>query len=583
MFTTHASIATLVLALQAASPVSAQNYTEKVWGVVAYTLYGDSTPVALVQDSSRVLTNYGASSLAAAGSAFRDRYVATEESGNEATGIQDISTNLLDTKQIEVFSTTDQYVAASAQAFLQGLYPPLGQSNITYADWTTELANGSLARSPLDGYQYPRIVTLGSSDPQSLTLAGQTRCPMHNAAKSEYLNSDNVQEFSQEMRPFYAWIWGEALAGVYAESSATYSNAVDIANYLEYELVHNSSLLKHVNHDEISRVRWLADRYTYDTNSQDSSFSQSSYIGAVNAIAGQTLASSILHALDTNVNGNGAQSKMTLLFGSDEPAVALASLVGLADQQQSNFYSRPARGGSLIFELYSFGDSEQDSAYPSPDDLYVRFFLHNGTNSSIEFLSYSLFKHGPSQAYIPYTEFRTEMETFATTSIQEWCLRCNSQSVFCEGAVDRNQSPSEGKKQVSPAVAGVIGAVVTLVVVAMLAAICFLIWGVHKHTHKPSLGGFKGTRKLASDKDVTFRNPVWGIFKPLKSQQPDEAPADAIVQGHERVGSWEMGQQQKEIEDISTGNPQGISPFDENEEEWRAHSGLQPVKVRESV
>jgi len=111
MFTNRASVTTVALALQAAALVSAQNYREKVWGVFAYTLYGDSTPNALAQESSRALTDYGASSLAAAGSAFRERYVVNDES----MGIQSISPILLDSRQIDVFSTTDQYVVGSAR------------------------------------------------------------------------------------------------------------------------------------------------------------------------------------------------------------------------------------------------------------------------------------------------------------------------------------------------------------------------------------------------------------------------------------------------------------------------------------
>jgi hypothetical protein len=52
----------------------------------------------------------------------------------------------------------DEYVAASAQAFLQGLYPPTNQNS---SGGTLEavdiLANGTISQAPLNGYQYPQL------------------------------------------------------------------------------------------------------------------------------------------------------------------------------------------------------------------------------------------------------------------------------------------------------------------------------------------------------------------------------------------------------------------------------------------
>lgn len=573
MLTNRASLGTALLILQAAL-ASAQDSMEKIWGVFAYTLHGDSTPKALASSPrSRVLTEYGAASLSAAGSTFRDRYVTASSGDVGGTGIEYISPYILDQEEVAVLSTTEQYVVASAQAFMQGLYPPLGQTlNTSYYD------NGAQFTSPLNGYQYPRVVTVSLADPQSITLAGQAKCSKHQAAEKEYQDSSHAQAMTQEYDVFYTTLWREALAGLYDASSVTYTNAVDISNYLDYEFLHNGTLTNSVDEEDLKRARWLADQYTYATNSQNSS-SQSPGSGGVNAIAGQTLALNLLGAFEENIQKVGLQWQMTLLFGSDEPAVALASLMGLAAQSQSNFYSRPVRGGSLVFELYSI-EEKPNSVYPSPENLYVRFFLHNGTSSSTKFESFPLFGHGPSRSFISYSEFRAELEQLAVSSIQDWCLRCNSSSVFCVGVVDQE------KKHMSPAVAGVIGAVVTLVVIGLLAIVGFLVCGARRRqASQPSVGGFKGTSKLASDTDVTFRNPSWAMSKAESAQNGDDLASGVIVQGHERVGSWEMVQQRKESEQVgSARHAQTRSPFEEEiEEEWRNHSGLKPVKVRENV
>ncbi|CEJ58510.1 hypothetical protein PMG11_07164 [Penicillium brasilianum] len=569
--------------LQASLPVTAQAYTEKVWGVFAYTVHGDSTPNVLAEARPRFLSDYGANQLAAAGAAFRDRYLSSGEGFTVSdSAIQYISASVLDSKDVGIFSTTDQFNIASAQAFMQGLYPPLGQSGMAPSDTG---GNSSFDVSPLDGYQYPQIVTLGNGDPQSVMVAGQADCSMHQVAESEYRNGDYAREITEITDAFYVRLWHEVLSGVYAESSATYSNAVDISDYIEYEAVHNSTVQTQLTENEIRQARWWADHYTYATNGQSDSNSQST-ISAVSPIAGQTLATSILRAFDLNIEKFGTAQKMTLLFGGAEPAVALASLLGLAAEQRPNFYSRPVRGASLVFELYSYEADEVYPTYPGIDNLYVRFFMHNGTNDT-DFTSYSLFGYGPSHEYIPYSEFRSEVETFAVQSTQEWCLRCNSAAVFCTGVLDSNGSDSSKKnKGMAPAVAGVIGAVVTLAVIGLLVALGYFIWSRRKRqgNHKPSLGGFKGTDKLASDTDLTFKSPIWDASKSVHAEQNNDIASGVAVRGHERLGSWEMGQQKKEIDDVESASHRHMSTLeDENEDEWRIHSGLQPVKIRESV
>ncbi|CAG8909267.1 unnamed protein product [Penicillium egyptiacum] len=559
--------------------VSAQDFdsVEKVWGVFAFTVYGDSEPFALT--SSQTLTDYGANELAATASDFRYRYV----SGGADTVIQNISPIILDSNDVDVLSATDQNIVASAQAFMQGLYPPLGSMKIS----SSQIANGSSAQAPLNGYQYPRIVTVGEADPQSILIEGHAMCNMYDAAEGEYRGSDEFQDITRDTEAFYRKLWKLALSGVYDESSATYTNAVPISEYLDYEVVHNDSLLENLNRADILRARSLADQYVWSTNSQQPS-SHGSVVGVASPIAGQTLALSILEAFDLNIRGGGTRQKMTLLFGGDEPVVALSSLVGLANQHQPNFFSRLVRGGSFVFELYSFEDSSNlYPSYPGIDNLYVRFLLHNGTDNTTGFEAYSLFAHSPSRASIPYTEFHSELETFAVASTQEWCLRCNAETVFCNGVLDQSVYQTKKNKSMAPAVAGVIGAVTTLAVVGLTGVILFLM--VHARKGNPpkkgSPGGFKGPGKLASDADVSFSGPIWRNSKTDNTQLSSglAAGVGVAVQGHERTGSWEMGQGKKEIENIQPDGMEVRSPFAEHEEDWVVHSGLQPVKVRESV
>ncbi|KAJ6134036.1 Histidine phosphatase superfamily clade-2 [Penicillium sp. IBT 18751x] len=583
----HRQLLAFALCLQASMLVTAQDYGAKVWGVFAYTVHGESIPTVLtVSPGSKVLTEFGANQLQAAGSSFRDRYVPTIDGNSSETAIVYLPPDSLNAEDVSVLSMADQYVSASAQAFMQGLYPPLGESDITSSESTD---NATIGMTPLDGYQYAHIITLGEADPSSVMVDGSAQCDMHQTAEAEYKDSSDAMRITKESVDFYVGLLDDALGPAFDATTATYRNSPEVSEYMDYEAIHNSSFMDTVSESDLSRARWLADQYTYATNGQDSTATSSlSTIGQVNAIAGQTLASSLLDAFDKNIEHFGAHQQMTLLFGNDAPAVALASLMGMASQQQSNFYSRPTRGASLIFELYSFASDEVFPTWPGTDNLYVRFYLHNGTDVSTEFQSFSFFGYGPSIEYVPWTEFKSELETFAVSSTQEWCTKCDAQSIFCNGVLN-NDKPAP-KKQMQPAVAGVIGAVVTLVAVGLLTIVGFLICGCRKHrmTHKPSIGGFKGNGKLASDTDVTFRNPIWGGSKAAGVEESDGVAGAGFGPGHERLGSWEMGQQKKEFGQADSATmtkdrvPMSVA-WDEMEEEWRIHSGLQPVKARESV
>lgn len=433
----------VALCLQASLLVTAQDYGETVWGVFAYTVHGESIPAVLTAlPGSKVLTEFGANQLQAAGSSFRDRYVPTTDGNSSETAIMYLMPGFLDAKDVDIFSTTDQYASASAQAFMQGMYPPLGDSNITSPGLT---GNATIDVAPLDGYQYAHIITLGEADPSYVMVDGSAQCNMHQTAEEEYKDSGDAMRITTESVDFYIGLLDVALGEVFSATTATYRNAPEVSEYMDYEAIHNSSFMDTVSDSDLSRARWLADQYTYATNGQDSSATSSlSKAGLVNPIAGQTLASSLLNAFNTNIEHFGTHQQMTLLFGSDAPAVALASLMGMASERQSNFYSRPAQGASLIFELYSFESDEVYPTWPGSDNLYVRFYLHNGTDSSTEFESFSFFGYGPSNEYVPWTEFKSELETFAVSSTEEWCTRCNAQSIFCNGVLN-NEKPAPKK------------------------------------------------------------------------------------------------------------------------------------------
>ncbi|KAJ9613422.1 hypothetical protein H2200_003364 [Cladophialophora chaetospira] len=535
----------LLLAVHAQTTLKHQ-----VLSTFVYTRYGDRTPFVL--PISPTLTPLGAKQLYEAGSRVRQRYLAPEsDNSTEAASISGIASYQLEYDQLSILSTDDQYVFASALAFMQGLYPPLETMfNYTYLAGESPMSNGSNLVAPLSGYQYPNINSAGSNDLNSIWTSGSDNCPMYLASTNDYYSSPAFEAVQNSTAEFYSSLQPNLLDGVFSDASVGYYDAYYIYDYLNYVSLHNATLAQQISLEQLTTAKILADDWVFALNA-DVDTSGSFPGDHIRAIAGRTLATRILQAFYTTINTQGTSDKMTLLFGSFEPMIAFAALAGLVSPQNAAFYNVPEPGSSFIFELYSL-QAEDIDTYPDTSDIYVRFFYQNGTDPDSSLVAYPLFGLSPSQTMISLADFISGLEGFMLFNIEDWCQTCNSFSVFCPAFtdIDGGFSPSNGQSPnhrggLSPVVAGVIGAVVTLAVAALLFAGLMLIAGVRLHRverrRRSDLGGFKGGNKLASDQDLTLDKGGAGATVVHTEDPTYPAP----VRGHERVGSWELRDQAK--------------------------------------
>lgn len=317
------------------------------------------------------------------------------------------------------------------------------------------------------------------------------------------------------------------------------------------------------------QLRWYADEtawYFWGNTSTSSSDND------IRAMAGRTLAALVLGQFQkiwTNAGSsqNGNSQPLTLLFGDHEPIISLISLLML-DTRFPGFQSMPPQASAIVFELFSV--EKDGTGFPSdPEKLWINFHFQNGTDFQGELTSYPIFGRGLSETDMPWLEFENMMSRIMTNEVLDWCTQCSSAALFCWGVDDVTEwSEAEGAGhggggkggKVSPAVGGVIGAVVALVAAGLIFAAAMLLGGirfrrVERGRRKSSLGGFKGSQKLASDADLSL---------PKNGAAPAGA-ADTtagVVVGsntnnkhtHERVGSWEL--RQKEFGPPSpTGHP----------------------------
>ncbi|EXJ84660.1 hypothetical protein A1O3_05330 [Capronia epimyces CBS 606.96] len=533
-----------------------------------YTLYGDRTPLVLT--TSPTLTPLGAQQLYEAGDRIRQRYITPSESGSIT--INGISPYQLDYDQLTVLSTTDQFVSASALAFLQGLYPPLQtSSNYTYIPGQSTFQNGTNLVAPLHGYQYPNIMAVSSNDLNSIWLSGWKNCPAYTASSNHYYETEAFQSIQNSTEEFYASLQPNFLNGIFPNASVGYFDAAGIYDYLNYASIHNTSAAEHLTPEVLTKAKILADDLVFALNA-DTSVSESKAVDNIRAIPGRTLSTRILQAFDTTINMHGTTDKMTLAFGSYEPMVAFAALAGLVTPHSSAFYSVPAPGSSFVFELISMQTDNTD-AYPDTSDMFVRFLYQNGTDSDSSLVAYPLFGLSPSQSMISFVDFVAGLQKFEIFSVEDWCTTCSSFSVFCpafvgtNGSLDPTGRVSSHQKGLSPAVAGVIGAVVTFAVAALLLGAVMFFGGVRMHrvrtTRRSDLGGFKGGEKLASDQDLTL--PKGGAGAAVIT-----AEETTPVRGHERVGSWELKDRAKaeaaQGQVLSAGMPQPRRPSYEDDD-----------------
>lgn len=558
---------TIVAAAASACLAAAQSSdSEHTHAAFAFVRTGERTPI--LRNDTQILTTVGATQMHALGQKLRSKYV------TGAGSIAGVSKDVLDNDQIWVQTLDTPYLVSSAQAFMQGLYPPQEASNATEV-----LADGTSVDYPLNGYQYASIHAASPNDPYSRLVSGTLSCPQGQADGLKYFTTPEFKAAKGANEDLYKKLKVDWFEGFAEQDDLSYTFALELADYLSYQYAHNSSIYKALANDSdyagiYDKLRYNADEvawYLYGNTSASTADSDD------RAIGGKTLAGSILHSFNQllpektdseNLINNAGQtnkpSPLTFFFGEQDAMVSLMSLMML-DSQSPGFKSIPPYGSAMIFELFSTGDSAE---MPSdPNDLWVRFYFHNGTDSDNEPLrSYSMFNSGRSMTDMPYGEFYTILSTIGMQGLSDWCKSCSSPSLFCIGADGSGvtlvvPTPQERPKKdaISPVVGGVIGAVVSLVVAGLLFALAMLLAGIrfHRveqrlgHSPKSEFGGFKGSAKLASDPDVSLsRNAV----------PPATATAGIVSfggdhkRGHERVGSWEL--RQKEFgKDIGEASP----------------------------
>lgn len=207
------------------------------------------------------------------------------------------------------------------------------------------------------------------------------------------------------------------------------------------------------------------------------------------------MASHIVTTLKDFISSSSSQ-KLNIQFG---PYGTFASFFGLSQlpAASSDFTSIVDYASSMSFELFT----NSASSSPSEEEIMVRFLFANGTASdSNPAKPFPLF--GQDKTELPWKTFVEDMNKIALEGgSKEWCDACGEKSGDCAAYYPAEETAAaavEGGKKggMSNAVAGVIGAMVTLGVVLGLQA---LILGV---------AGLRLTKRRKQETGEVFQVPA---------------------------------------------------------------------------
>ena len=189
----------------------------------------------------------------------------------------------------------------------------------------------------------------------------------------------------------------------------------------------------------------------------------------IRAIAGSLLAGHILDALEPIVQGNPSAPKMNIQFGAYATFLSFFGLADLPAYDSIRFKSIVDYASSMVFELY------RDNL----GDVRVRFFFANGEASRVGLRQVPLF--GQEVMNLAWPDFEAGMTKFAVRDRKAWCEACGETTGVCslyDTLSNGSPSSGNGSNGISTVVAGVIGAIVTLVVILGIQTLVMLLGGL---------------------------------------------------------------------------------------------------------
>ncbi|KAG2171617.1 hypothetical protein INT43_008343 [Umbelopsis isabellina] len=359
------------------------------------------------------------------------------------TMIQNIS-SIYNMAQVNVLASDNEVILGSANAFLQGVFPPV--LNSTDPTMVSTLANGTSYYAPLGGYQFVPVNTL--PDDADIALDGWVDCNTMKQGFSDFQNSQTYNDMKTKAQPFL-----DSLAPLLGGRPTSFSAVYDIYDYLNYQYTYNSTLNQQLGVSNYLYLKSLANWYEYNTYGGN--------YNSINTIAGATFASQLYKDINTTITSSTKTPKFNYYADGFQTFISFFDLYNLTDSNPE-FQSITEFGSALVFEISTQTGAESNQF----SDYSLRVLYRNGTDSGEPLVPYGMF--GMQSSGMPLDMFMGNISSRAMNNLTAWCSTCNNVASRGCQYLQQTSSPSQ---PVSPVGAGFIGAAVALVIGGLLAAI----------------------------------------------------------------------------------------------------------------
>ncbi|CAO1630463.1 unnamed protein product [Sympodiomycopsis kandeliae] len=372
---------------------------------------------------------------------------------NNADSIQGIDPTQAETKQLNVLADgggEGGVIIESANALLQGLYPP-------YND-TLTLANGTTVSWDSGRAQLIPIETVEPD--QDVWMEGWTECNAWTNYLSSWYESNDFKDQATKADAFYKDI--EPILG--SGRPLTLENGYNIFDFMNVEYIHNSTLSPQIA-PHLATARYWANYH------EAGAFGSKDPDNIAN-IAGQAFLPPLLDGIHQIANSSTGL-KVQYLAASYKPFLGLFNMMQMPAPLSTDLVDYASTG---IFEVRT--------------DNTVTFRFRNGTDG--DFSPMNIF--GTSSPTMSISDFTNRLQPYSLDSLAKWCDKCSTaEARGCDvlarlngtGGGQMEYAPDTstvGRHHVSPVVAGLIGALVSLAVASVLLAIWLFLGGMARRS-----------------------------------------------------------------------------------------------------
>ncbi|KAF6767142.1 Histidine phosphatase superfamily, clade-2 [Kalmanozyma brasiliensis GHG001] len=390
------------------------------------------------------------------GAQLRSRYL----NSSSSSLIQGVDTTLAENTQIEVLADAGGeggVIVESANAFMQGLFPAFAE-NITLANGTT-----------VSWDNRAQLIPVQTIEPeQSFVMEPWTMCDKFDDFTNGWYQSSDFKAKSAEAQPFYDSI----PSSVIGNRNKTLVNAWNVFDYLNVEKIHDAVLAPQITDEMLSNALTWAEYHEAGLFGQASPES-------LGSIAGRGMLNPLTEAINRVANSSDPL-KVSVLAASYKPFFSLFSL-----------FQMPELQGKLV-------DYASAMVFEVRQDKSMQIFFRNGSYGDL-----AQYKILDSDS-LPVQTFFDHYNPIKLETVADWCNACgeteargcaalNALNGTGSGNKYADVTSTTGKHQVSPVTAGLIGAMVSLALAAVIAVALGFTIKKRSKSRYPGLQPLRGT------------------------------------------------------------------------------------------